>query len=283
MTNQDRIVFMFSGGADAAAAVRSLSETFSVVTLTLDIGQGRELTGVRERALASGASRAHVLDVRDELARKYFWPAVQAGRAFLTRPGELLAPLVASKLVELAKIEDARAVAHEWSGEDALRVKGALEAVAPDLDVLAPVSSAGLSALDDATLWSSARLLPGAPFELTRNAADAPAEGASVEIAFGNSFPERLNGIEMSLVEAVESLETLAGAHGVGRVPLKESAWIEAPAALVLEIAYAALPAAASHGRLDGTVALRLRQGHCAVVSCSPSEPRMAIASGEPR
>jgi argininosuccinate synthase len=274
---------MFSGGGDAVAAVRSLSETFSVVTLTLDIGQGHELTGVRERALASGAARAHVLDVRDELARKYFWPAVQSGRAFLTCPGELLAPLVAAKLVELARIEDARAVAHEWSGEDAGRVTRALDALAPDLRVMAPLSSAGLSALDDATLWSSARLVAGAPFELTRSAADAPPEGASIEIAFSNSLPERLNGIEMSLVEAVESLETLAGAHGVGRLPLKDNGWIEAPAAMVLEIAYAALAATATEAPFDGTVALRLRQGYCAVASCSLAEPRLAIASGEPR
>jgi argininosuccinate synthase len=283
MTKNDRIVFMFSGGADAAAAVRSLADTFTVVTLTLDVGQGHELTGVRERALASGASRAHVLDVRDELARKYFWPAVQAGRPFLTCPGELLAPLVAAKLIELAKIEDAPAVAHEWSGEDARRVEEAVRALDPELEVRTPVASAGLSALDEATLWSSARLLAGAPFELTRNAADAPPEGASIEISFGNGLPERLNGIDMSLVEAVESLETLAGAHGVGRVPLKGHAWIEAPAAIVLEIAYAALAAAGPHAPLDGTVVLRLRQGYCVVASCSRPESPMAIASAESR
>ncbi|HTL44975.1 MAG TPA: argininosuccinate synthase domain-containing protein [Vicinamibacterales bacterium] len=283
MTKNDRIVFMFSGGADAAAAVCSLAEDFTVVTLTLDVGQGHELTGVRERALASGASRAHVLDVRDELARKYFWPAVQAGRPFLTCPGELLAPLVAAKLIELAKIEEARAVAHEWSGEDALRVEEAVRALDPELEVRAPLSSAALSALDEATLWSSARLAAGTPFELTRNAADAPPEGASIEISFCNGLPERLNGIDMSLVEAIESLETLAGAHGVGRVPLKGNGWIEAPAAVVLEIAYAALSAATSHGPLDGTVVLRLRQGYCAVVSCSRREAPLAIASTESR
>jgi argininosuccinate synthase len=273
---------MFSGGADAAIVLRALSERSTVVTLTLDIGQGHELTGVRERALANGASRAHVLDVRDELARKYFWPAVQAGCAFLVSPGEVLAPLVAAKLVELVRIENANIVAHEWSGEDALRLERALQDLASGLTVLAPLSGTGRTALDEATLWSSARLPPGAPFELTREAMDAPADGASIEIAFAAGVPERLNGIEMSLVEAIESLETLAGAHGVGRVPLEGGGHLEAPAAIVLETAYTALAAALPPERgLDGSVALRLRQGHCAVVSCSVSEP--AMTSGESR
>ena len=283
MMNDDPIVLLFSGGTHAAAAVRSLSNTRTVVTLTLDVGQGQELTGVRERALASGASRAHVLDVRDELAQKYFWPAVRARRDVLTCPGELLAPLCASRLVELARIEGARAIAHEWSGEDARRIEDAVSVLAPDLTVLAPLSSAGLSAIDDATLWSSARVTAGTPFELTRDAAEAPAEGASLEIAFTDGVPERLNGIEMSLVEAVESLETVAGTHGVGRVALDDHAWIEAPAAVVLEISHAALAAAVTRGTLDGTVALQLRQGKCTVVSCRVSDSRLVIAAVESR
>ena len=281
MTQSNCLVQVFSGGTAAAEAVRALSGSRTVVTLTLDVGQGHELTGVRERALASGASRAHVLDVRDELARQYFWPAVQAGQDVLRRPGELLGPLVAAKLVELATIEDASAVAHEWSGEDAARVEAAVRDLAPHVSVLAPLATAGASAFDDATLWSGARISGYGPFELTRDAADAPPEGASAEISFVAGVPRRLNGIDMSLVEAIESLETLAGAHGVGRIALERDCWVEAPAALVLEAAYGALAAPVPRGSLDGTVTLRLRQGECRVVSCTRPDSRLAVPSME--
>ena len=282
MTNSNRIVQIFSGGTLAAAAVRALAESRTVVTLTLDIGQAQELTGVRERALASGAPRAHVLDVRDELARQHFWPAVQAGRDVLRHPGAVLAPLLAAKLVELAAIEDASAVAHEWSGADAARIEEAVRTLAPHLRVLAPLADAGTSAFDDATLWSGTRIAADAPFELTRAPADAPPEGASIEISFASGVPRRLNGIDMSLVEAIESLETLAGAHGVGRIALDQESWVEAPAAVVLQTAYAALVSAAASGLLDGTVTLRLRQGDCRVVSTRP-DPTLAIAPMEAR
>lgn len=282
--NMDRVVLAFSGGAQAADAIRALSATRTVVTVTLDVGQGYELTGLRERALASGAVRAHVLDVREELARDYFWPAVQEGRSVVFRAGELLAPLVASKLVEVAAIEDAAFVAHEWSGEDANRLAAAVTHLAPELTVLAPLRTTGLSAADEPTLWSSGRL-SGDAFELTRNAADAPLEGASIEISFEGGSPRRLNGVEMNLVETIESLETLAGAHGVGRVRLSDGSWVEAPAAIVVELACDALRAAASPGDapLDGTVSMRLQQGACSIVSCSTGEPRLAGTSAERR
>ena len=284
MTGNQRVVQAFSGGSAGADAVRFLSADRDVVTLTLDVGQGHELTGVRERALASGAARAHVLDVREELARVYFWPAVQAGRLPLARPGELLAPLFAVKLVELARIEDASAVGHEWSGADAERVAREINRLAPGLIVLTPVASARRSASDEATLWSSARLTADEPFELTRDAAGAPSESASVDVTFTDGVPSRLNGIEMSLVETIESLETLAGAHGIGRVRLPDGAWIEAPAAVVLEPAYAALTASApaAHSGLTGTVSLRFQQGACSIVSCTADERRLT-SSTEPR
>jgi argininosuccinate synthase len=283
MTGNQRVVLAFSGGSDGVDAIRTLSADRDVVTLTLDVGQGHELTGVRERALASGAVRAHVLDVREELARVYFWPAVEAGRLALSSPGDLLAPLFAAKLVELARIEDASAVAHEWTGSDADRVAEAVCRVAPDLTVLAPLAAEKKSAADEATLWSSARLTANDAFELTRDAASAPSEGASVDVTFTDGTPSSLNGIEMSLVETIESVETLAGAHGIGRVPLADGAWIEAPAAVVLRIAYEALRASApaAHGGLNGTVSLRLRQGACAIVSCTTDERRLT-ASTEP-
>ena len=146
------------------------------------------------------------------------------------------------------------------------------------------MADARRSASDEATLWSSARLNAEEPFELTRDAAGAPTEGAVVDVSFTGGVPSRVNGIEMSLVETIESLETLAGAHGIGRVRLADGSWIEAPAAVVLQIAYGALAAKAPavQNGPTGMVSLRLQQGVCSIVSCTADERRL-IASAEPR
>src|SRR6188508_3893153 len=112
-----RIVLAYSGGLDTSIAITWLSEKYGaeVIAVTLDIGQGRELTDVRERALAVGAVRAHVLDVRDEFAREYILPALQAGALYEDRyplATALGRPLIAKKLVEIARMEGAGTVAH---------------------------------------------------------------------------------------------------------------------------------------------------------------------------
>ena len=83
----NRIVLAYSGGLDTSVAIAWIAETYNaeVIAVTLDLGQGRELTDVRERALAVGATRAHVLDVREEFARGYILPALQAGRLYEDR------------------------------------------------------------------------------------------------------------------------------------------------------------------------------------------------------
>jgi len=317
MMDREPIVLAFSGGPHAAAAARALTaQRRAVVTLTLDVGQGRELTGVRERALACGAIRAHVIDVRDTFAAEYLWPAVQAGLRAECHTAELIAPLVARSLVDVARIERSSSVAHEWSGADADRLERIVAALAPGMAVLAPASQAGVTVDGEPTLWSSAPVDPEIGFALTREPGVSPRESAAVDVAFVRGVPVRVNGVDLSLVEAIESLETIAGAHGVGRVPL-HGGWVEAPAAVVLETAYAAVErtlldarvlrlkrglaealAAIAHdarwgsaehdaiaaftaslqARLDATVRLRLHRGECLVVSCVADAPRAAAA-----
>src|SRR5688500_10148664 len=111
-TSIARIVLAYSGSRETSAAIRWLAENLQaeVVTLTLDLGQGGELTDVRERALAAGAVRAHVIDAREELVRDYILPALQSG-ALYAGPERLAAPLghalVAKRLVDLARMEGA--------------------------------------------------------------------------------------------------------------------------------------------------------------------------------
>ena len=112
-----RIVLAYSGGLDTSVAIRWLAEKYDaeIIAVTLDIGQGHELTNVRERALALGAVRAHVIDAREEFARDYVLPALQARAIYedgYPLVSALARPLIAKHLVAIARMEAATAVAH---------------------------------------------------------------------------------------------------------------------------------------------------------------------------
>ena len=147
-----RIVFAYSGSARASIALRWMIEAWQaeVVTLTLDLGQRDELDAVRERALACGAIRAHVLDERERFARDYLLRALRAGAAsdagyplgrLLTRP------LIARQLVDVAKMEGVTQIAHSAASDlpDRLRVERALRDAGPELTVRAPLVDADLT------------------------------------------------------------------------------------------------------------------------------------------
>jgi argininosuccinate synthase len=284
--DKGRIVLAYSGGLDTSAAIAWLAEQYSaeVIAVTLDLGQGRELTDVRERALAVGAARAHVLDVRDEFAADYILPALQAGALYEDRyplATALSRPLIARKLVDVARMEGASVIAHGCNGKanDELRLELGVRALDPSMTVLAPARIWGMTR-DQLIAYAKARHIPipaddpytvdtnlwGRSIErgvledpwqespediytLTRSPLACPAEPAYVEIEFEEGVPTRANGVEMPLVELIESLETIAGAHGVGRIDMVENAATggksreiyEAPAAVLLFTAHAEL------------------------------------------
>ncbi|HET7698692.1 MAG TPA: argininosuccinate synthase [Vicinamibacterales bacterium] len=284
----ERIVLAYSGGLDTSVAIAWLREKYGgeVIAVTLDIGQGRELTDVRERALTVGATRAHVLDVRDEFARDYILPALQAGALYEDRyplSTALGRPLIARRLVDVARMEGATVIAHGCNGKanDELRLELGVKALDPSITVLAPARIWGMtrpqeieyararripipSAADspytiDTNLWGRSierggledpwQESPEDIYTLTRSPRDCPDEPAYVEIEFESGVPVRANGVEMSLIELIESVETIAGAHGVGRIDMVENATTggksreiyEAPAAVVLHTAHSEL------------------------------------------
>lgn len=266
-----RILLAHSGSFTASAALAWLVEQpdVEVVTLTLDVGQGQDLAAVRERAIALGAVRAHVLDTREEFAQSFVLPALQAG-VFDTEHRHvaeaLVHTLVAKRLVELARMESASAVAHAASPQSTgERVLGtALRWLDPALEIMAPGRDRSMSLEELVTFGRLRGLHPPATgertvkanvwarqvtgpvtsqsFVLTRDAAEAPAGPAFVDVEFHHGVPVRTNGLEMSLLELIESLETIAGAHGVGR-RLDGDLTIEAPAAVVLHEAHRSLAA----------------------------------------
>jgi argininosuccinate synthase len=258
----EAIVLAYSGGLDTSVAIPWLAERYHarVVTVTLDLGQGRELTAVRERALATGAARAYVLDVREEFARDYVLPALQAGALYedaYPLATALGRPLIARRLVEIAHREGASAIAHGCTGKgnDQVRFDVSTRALDPSLRVIAPARVWGMSRQDeiefaaargipvpvtsaspystDANLWGRSIECgvledpwvepPEEVFTLTRPAAACPDTPAYLEVAFDQGVPTSVNGVVMPLVDLIHSVATIAGDHGVGRIDMVEN------------------------------------------------------------
>jgi argininosuccinate synthase len=270
-----RIALAYSGSLDGSAAIDWLRRKHAaeIVTVTLDLGQGRELEAIRDRALMLGAQRAHVLDARDRFAQAFVLPALRADALHDHRVPMALVlsrPLVAEKLVELAAIERADALAHTGGyrgGRSPL--DELLTALAPQVPIVTPVREWGLTPEDrlafavrhgfgassdgasriETNFWGrSLRDLPDdqnpARFA-PRPPESCPAEPAFVDIAFTRGSPTALNGVTMSLVELVGSLGTLAATHGVGHTRTGALA-CDAPAAVLLHAAHRDLTRAAS-------------------------------------
>jgi argininosuccinate synthase len=281
----NRVVLAYSGGLDTSVAIPWLQEQHGaeVVTVTLDLGQGRELADIRERALAVGAVRAHVIDARDEFLRDYVLPALQAGALYEDRyplATALGRPVMARRLVEIAQMERATAIAHGCTakGNDQVRFDVSARALDPAIRVIAPAREWAMSRTEEIA-YARARSIPvpvtaASPYSidsnmwgrsiecgvledpwieppediytLTRSPQECPDEPAYLEIEFDTGVPVRTNGVEMPMIELIESLETIAGAHGVGRIDMVENRVVgiksreiyEAPAAVVLHLAH---------------------------------------------
>ncbi len=275
-----RIVLAHSGGLDTSVAIPWLAERHDaeVVAVTLDLGQDSELTEIREAALSAGAVRAHVIDASGAFIEEYAWRALQAGALYAgcdPQSAALGRAIVAARLIDVANMEAATAIAYGPGLEPWVR------ALQPSLPVIVPTTLWSLSRADklayararnvhvteaaegfaggEANIWgrsvpahdpdavSSASRDGG--YVLTRSAPDCPDEPAYLDIEFEAGVPVRANAIEMTLLEMIESLDIIAGAHGVGRIERSERATdgstsraaFEAPAATVLHAAHCAL------------------------------------------
>src|ERR1700730_16348023 len=148
----ERIVLAYSGGLDTSAAIPWMAERYDaeIIAVTMDLGQGRELEEVRDRALPTGATRAHVLDLREEFARDYILPALKADAIYEDRYPMATAlgrPLIGQKLVEIAEIEQATAIAHGCTGKgnDQVRLDVTTRRLNPNLKVIAPAREWGMT------------------------------------------------------------------------------------------------------------------------------------------
>ncbi len=287
-----RIVLAYSGGLDTSVAIPWLKEKYNaeIIAVTMDLGQGRELNQIRERAVGAGAVRCHVLDVREEFARDYILPALQAGAMYEERyplATALGRPLIAKKLVEIAQMENATAIAHGCTGKgnDQVRIDVSARAIDPKIEVIAPARVWGMTRPQeieyarvhnvpvtttksspystDENLWGRSiecgiledpwNEPPDDIYSLTKSPAEAPDAPAYVEIEWEKGVPVAVNGVAMPLTELIGSLETIAGVHGVGRIDMVENRLVGIKSREIYE-APAGIVLHNAHRELEGMV-----------------------------
>jgi argininosuccinate synthase len=260
----DKVVLAYSGGLDTSVIVPWLKENYGceVVTFTADLGQGEdELEGLEEKALASGASKAHIVDLRDEFLTEYAFPTMQSGAIYerLYLLGTSFArPVTAKRLVEIAQKEDADAVSHGCTGKgnDQVRFELTVKALDPFLEVIAPWREWEIRSREDALAYAAAHGIPvqqssksiysrdrniwhmsheGGDLEnpwnepgeevflLTVAPEEAPDEPVYLVVDFERGMPVAVDGEPMGAVEMLTYLNEVGGAHGVGRADLVEN------------------------------------------------------------
>lgn len=253
---KEKIVLAYSGGLDTSVAIQWLVESgYEVIACCLDVGEGKNLDFIKEKAITVGASASYTIDAKEEFAENFALIALQA-HAYYEGKYPLISalsrPLIAKKLVEVARQEGASAIAHGCTGKgnDQVRFEVAIHALAPDLKVVSPVRDWKWSReeeinyakehnipvpidLDnpfsiDQNLWGRSNECgvlenpwttpPEAAYDLTVSLEDAPDTPDIVEITFDAGIPISLNGENMSLANLILTLNEIAGKHGVGRI-----------------------------------------------------------------
>ena len=285
-----RVVLAYSGGLDTSVAVRWITEEWGaeVIALAADVGQSTDddWDTIRQRALAAGAVEAIVVDVRDEYAEEFVLPALRANALYEGKyplVSALSRPVIVRHLVRAAREHGADAVAHGCTGKgnDQVRFEVSVRALAPDLDVLAPVRTWGFTREDaidyaaahdipikvrkdspysiDENLWGRAiecGILedpwvepPEEIYSMTARAAGAPTEPSQLVIGFEQGVPVSLDGTAMGLRELIAATGDAVGRYGWGRLDMVENRRVgiksreiyECPAALALILAHADL------------------------------------------
>ena len=265
MAKKEKIVLAYSGGLDTSVILPWLKETYSYdgIAFAADLGQGDELTGIKKKALASGAVKCIIKDLRDEFVEDYLWPMLKAGAVY--EHGYLLGtsiarPLIAKHQVEVAHAEGATAVAHGATGKgnDQVRFELTYMALDPTLKIVAPwkdpkfTLTSREAAVDyakkhkipieqsrkkiysrDRNLWHISH--EGADLEdpanepkdtlfvMSQPVSKTPNKPDYVTLSFRRGIPVKLNGKKINGVKLIEALNQLGGKHGVGQLDMVEN------------------------------------------------------------
>lgn len=258
-----KVILAYSGGLDTSCIVPWLIENYQceVITFTADLGQEEELSGLPEKARISGAVKSYVEDLRNEFVTDFVFPTLRAGaiyeRQYLLGTS-FARPLISKRMVEVAELEGADAVAHGATGKgnDQVRFELGVMALNPRLAVIAPWREWDIRSREDALAYATAHGVPvtttgksvysrdrnlwhlsheghilenpwmepeESMFQLTIAPEKAPDTPLYVEIDFKSGTPVRVDGVSHGPVELVTLLNKLGGAHGVGRLDMVEN------------------------------------------------------------
>ena len=263
MGSVKKIVVAYSGGLDTSVMLKWLKEKYGAVIIAcaVDVGQGKELKSLKEKALRTGADKAYVIDARGEFVTDYIFPALKADAVYEGKyllGTSLARPVIAKKIVEIARREKADAVAHGSTGKgnDQVRFELTFKALMPELKIIAPWREWEMKSREDEIDYAAKHGIPvpvtkkkpyssdanllhisyeggiledlendydETMFQMTVSPENAPARPAYVTIDFKQGIPVRLNGAGIAPVALFEKLNKLAGRHGIGRVDLVEN------------------------------------------------------------
>ena len=264
---KEKVVLAYSGGLDTTAIIPWLKENFGydVICCCVDCGQGNELDGLEERAKASGAAKLYIEDIVDEFAEDYIMPCVQAGAVYENKyllGTSMARPVIAKKLVEIARKEGASAICHGATGKgnDQIRFELAIKALAPDLKIIAPWRMTDVWTMQsrddeieyckkhgidlpfdhshsysrDRNLWHISH--EGLELEDPANEPNydhmlvlgvtpekAPDQAEYVTMTFEKGVPTSVNGKKMKVADIIRELNKLGGKHGIGIVDIVEN------------------------------------------------------------
>jgi argininosuccinate synthase len=259
-----KVILAYSGGVDTSIIVKWLKEEYDyeVIAFAADVGQGSgELDGLEEKALATGASKIYIEDLRQEFLEQFAFPMLQSGALYEGRyyNGTAIArPIIARAMVQAALKEGAEAVAHGATGKgnDQVRFELTVKALAPHLKIIAPWRIWDIRSRKDAIAYAEKAGIPipvtvekpysmdrnlwhisyeggiledptREPWEemflLTRSPEDAPDQPTRVKISFEKGVPVALNGKTMGSIELMETANKIAGENAIGRADLVEN------------------------------------------------------------
>ena len=262
-----KVVLAYSGGLDTSIIIPWLKENYNnceVIAVSADVGQGTELDGLEEKALKTGASKLYIEDLKEEFIQEYVYPTVQAGAVYENKyllGTSFARPIIAKRIVEIAKAEGADAICHGYTGKgnDQVRFELTIKAFAPEMTIIAPWREWSIKSREEEIEYAEAHNIPlkinretnyskdkniwhlshegldledpaNEPqynhpgfLELGVSPEQAPDEPTYVTIHFEKGKPTAINGKEMNGVEVVTTLNELGGKNGVGLADIVEN------------------------------------------------------------
>ena len=262
-----KVVLAYSGGLDTSIIIPWLKENYNnceVIAVSADVGQGTELDGLEEKALKTGASKLYIEDLKEEFIQEYVYPTVQAGAVYENKyllGTSFARPIIAKRIVEIAKAEGADAICHGCTGKgnDQVRFELTIKAFAPEMAIIAPWREWSIKSREEEIEYAEAHNIPlkinretnyskdkniwhlshegldledpaNEPqynhpgfLELGVSPEQAPDEPTYVTIHFEKGKPTAINGKEMNGVEVVTTLNELGGKNGVGLADIVEN------------------------------------------------------------